>query len=235
VLLSHYHADHFDQKVELLLRKDLPIISTPHAQTCLSDPQKGFTNVRAVDVWQQLCVDVKSNDAITPRIRITGMPGKHVAGTFVEALNDLVSAVPPTNGWMVELGYTKTPNVVNGDNVDFSVGYTIYISGDTLFVHDLAEIPKKYPHVDLMLVHLGGTTLPGPHMPLLMVTMDAVQGIKLLHLIHPDVTIPIHFDDYDVFLSKLGDFKDEVAKAGLNDKVVYLDRGEQYDFYVKKE
>lgn len=29
-----------------------------------------------------------------------------------------------------------------------------------------------------------------------MVTMDAAQGLQLLHLIHPDVTIPIHNDDY---------------------------------------
>lgn len=33
-------------------------------------------------------------------------------------------------------------------------------------------------------------------MPLLMVTMDAKQGLQLVHLIHPDVTIPIHYDDY---------------------------------------
>jgi L-ascorbate metabolism protein UlaG (beta-lactamase superfamily) len=32
VLLSHYHADHFDQLVEESLRRDLPIISTPHAK-----------------------------------------------------------------------------------------------------------------------------------------------------------------------------------------------------------
>jgi L-ascorbate metabolism protein UlaG (beta-lactamase superfamily) len=29
-----------------------------------------------------------------------------------------------------------------------------------------------------------------------MVTMDAAQGIQLVHLIKPDVTIPIHYDDY---------------------------------------
>ncbi len=32
VLLSHYHADHFDHLVERSLRRDLPIISTPHAK-----------------------------------------------------------------------------------------------------------------------------------------------------------------------------------------------------------
>ena len=56
-------------------------------------------------------------------------------------------------------------------------------------------------------------------MPLLMVSMDAEQGtiyfnlsedshlsyvgLSLVHVIHPDITIPIHYDDYDVFKSPL--------------------------------
>jgi hypothetical protein len=47
------------------------------------------------------------------------------------------------------------------------------------------------------------------------------------------VTIPIHFDDYDVFASPLEDFKKEVEKAGFEKGVVYLDRGEAYGFTVK--
>lgn len=31
------------------------------------------------------------------------------------------------------------------------------------------EIPKRYPDIDLLLIHLGGTTIPGPSAPLLMV------------------------------------------------------------------
>lgn len=83
------------------------------------------------------------------------------------------------------------------------------------------EIPKRYPDIDLLLIHLGGTTIPGPHAPLLMVvssklchpdlqpplfilcfrkTMDGKQGIELVKLISPKLTIPIHFDDYDVFM-----------------------------------
>lgn len=103
-------------------------------------------------------------------------------------------------------------------------------------VDDLKEIPKLYGehNIDLMLVHLGGTTIPSPAMsPLtLMVTMDGKQGVELMQLIKPDVTIPIHYDDYDVFASPLNDFKDEVARAGLGG-VVYLDRGEEYRFRVR--
>lgn len=74
--------------------------------------------------------------------------------------------------------------------------YRIYISGDTLMVDELKEIPERYKgqNIDLMLIHLGGTTIPSRKVPLLMVTMDAKQGIELLRLIDPDVTIPIHHE-----------------------------------------
>ena len=72
----------------------------------------------------------------------------------------------------------------------------IYISGDTLMVSELREIPEHYEgqNVDLTLIHLGGITTPSPSVPLLMVTMDAKQGIVLVQLIQPDVTIPIHYE-----------------------------------------
>ena len=67
-----------------------------------------------------------------------------------------------------------------------------------MFVNELTKISEMYTHagkqIDLMLIHLGGTTIPGPHMPLIMVTMDAQQGIQLVKLIQPDVTIPIHYE-----------------------------------------
>lgn len=133
---------------------------------------------------------------------------------------------------MVELGYQPFKSTEDA----FKCGYRIYISGDTLMVDELKAIPEVYKgqQIDLMLIHLGGTTILGPNMPLLMVTMDAKQGLQLVQLIQPDVTIPIHYDDYDVFLSPLSDFKKEIEEAGLSDKVVYLDRKDAYQFEVKK-
>ena len=39
--------------------------------------------------------------------------------------------------------------------------------------------------------------------------------------------------DYDVFLSPLSDFKEEVKKAGLEEKTVYLERGDEFRFEVR--
>ncbi|MCJ1413353.1 hypothetical protein MMC19_007458 [Ptychographa xylographoides] len=232
VLLSHYHADHFDQKVEASLRRDLPIISTPHAKKCLVDDKEKegegekFTAVESLDFWESLVVNIGAGEM---GVKVTGMPGKHVPDGVLGTLNDLVGAVPPTNGWMVELGRSRS------QTGDWECNYRIYISGDTLLVDDLKQIPERYKgqNIDLMLVHLGGTTIPSPSMPLLMVTMNAEQGLGHVRLINPDLTIPIHYDDYDVFLSPLSDFKKVMDEAGLSDKVVYLDRGDQFRFKVQ--
>ncbi|CAL8580647.1 hypothetical protein XPA_006368 [Xanthoria parietina] len=231
ICLSHYHADHFDAKVESSLRRSLPIITTPHAKSHLASKGAGeaFTAVHDLDFFDDILVDIAGSEK-KAAVKVTGMPGKHVPPGVLGTLNDLVEAVPPTNGWMMELGYKQN------DNIDsFKCGYRIYISGDTLLVPELKEIPKRYAgqNIDLMLIHLGGTTIPSPSVPLLMVTMDAEQGLGLVKLVDPDLTIPIHYDDYDVFLSPLDDFKKKMEEAGLGDKVVYLDRKDRYDFTVR--
>lgn len=95
---------------------------------------------------------------------------------------------PPTNGWMLELGYRKV------ETGKLQTGYRIYISGNTLLVDELKEIPKclREERIDLMLIHLGGTTIPGPSAPLIMVTLDAKQGVELMKMMDPEITIPIH-------------------------------------------
>lgn len=141
---------------------------------------------------------------------------------------------------MLELGYTTSPSPSPTSTTDFTCGYRIYITGDTLPAAELHDIPRRYTDrnqpIDLMLLHLGGTTVPTPTMlPLaVMVTMDAKQGIELVRLIRPDVTVPIHYDDYDIFASPLEDFVREVEREeGMGGKVVFLDRGEGYRFRVR--
>ncbi|KAA8905552.1 beta-lactamase superfamily domain-containing protein [Sphaerosporella brunnea] len=240
VLLSHYHADHFDEQVEFSLVRSLPIVTTPHAHTHLAYKEgegESFTEVHALDHFESGILPVATPGVTGGQaIKITAMPAKHVLpgpAHILEKANELLGAVPPTNGWMVELGR----ELGDEDVVEkrWECGYRIYISGDTLMVNELKDIPELYrdKQIDLMLVHLGGTTIPGPHLPLLMVTMDAKEGIELMRLIRPEVTIPIHYDDYDVFMSPLKHFKDAVAKAGMNSQIVYLDRGDAFMFDVQ--
>jgi L-ascorbate metabolism protein UlaG (beta-lactamase superfamily) len=105
----------------------------------------------------------------------------------------------------------------------------MYISGDTLIHNRLTEIPRRFPDVDLALLHLGGTKVLG-----IVVTMDAEQGLEAMKIVNARTTLPIHYNDYEVFQSPLEDFKRAVRETNLEDRVHYLAHGDTYEFEVKK-
>ena len=85
------------------MRRNLPIITTPHAKHHLHDAKasdgEAFTNVSALDFFQSMLVDIKvpgqrARNERMPRIKVTGMPGKHVpSGGVIGTANDLLQAV----------------------------------------------------------------------------------------------------------------------------------------------
>ena len=196
VLLSHFHGDHFDQAAEDGLDRSLPIVTTPQSAKLLAE--RGFPNTWPLDQWQTQTV-AKG----VAELRITATPGHH-GPPLVDA------ALPDVMGSLLEFG-----------RIGEMPRFRLYITGDTLFIDDLAEIPRRYPEIDLALLHLGGTRVLG-----ILVSMDADQGVKCLQLVNPRRAVPIHFDDYDVFKSPLSDFQQAVAAAGWADRVSYLDRGD---------
>lgn len=198
VLLSHFHGDHFDQVAERELDRSLPIVTTGEAAEKLRE--RGFTATYPLETWSG--VSLTKGDA---RLRVTATPGRHG---------------PPVVSWVL-------PDVM-GSILEFEPAggegrLRLYITGDTLVHDDLREIPRRYPEIDLALLHLGGTKVLG-----ILVTMDAEQGVEALQIVRPALAIPIHYDDYDVFTSPLSDFRRAVEAAGLEDRVRYLARGETF-------
>ncbi|KFY70708.1 hypothetical protein V498_10257 [Pseudogymnoascus sp. VKM F-4517 (FW-2822)] len=178
VLVSNYHEDHFDRVAQTCLRRSLPIISTFHTEAHLTSKleEEAFTAVYALDTYQSMIIHNKPSGLSsmqTPAIKVTAMPGKHVPPHLVDSHDDFIQAVPPVTGWMLELGHLP---FASGADEAFNCGYRIYITGDTLLVDELQEIPVRYAgkNIDLMLIHLGGATIPEPEEPFL-VTMDAFQ------------------------------------------------------------
>ena len=202
VVLSHYHGDHFDRIAEARLDKRLPIITTNHAAAALR--AKGFTAARGLETWETLTVTKGA-----ARVRLTSLPGKHGPG----AINFLL---PPVMGSMLEF-----------DAPSGRIPLRLYITGDTLLHDELREVPRRFPDIDLALLHLGGTRILG-----VMLTMDAKQGVEMIRLANPRKAVPIHYNDYTVFKSPLADFVRAVEEAGLSDRVVYLNHGEAYDFEI---
>lgn len=163
--------------------------------------EQGFTEGHALETWESQ--EVLKGDA---RLTVSSTPGKH-APDYVKHL------LPP----------------VMGSILDFSEAgehrFRIYITGDTLIHERLEDIPSNFPGIDLMLVHTGGTTLLG-----IVITMTGEQGVRLVEMVEPRRAIPIHYNDYSVFLSGLDDFKEAAAASQTSTEFHYLAHGESYRF-----
>lgn len=202
VVLSHMHGDHFDQLAAEKLDKNLAIVTTHHATKSLRE--KGFHAPYPLNAWESMTVRKGES-----QLKITSTPGRH--GPAV-----LAAALPPVMGSLLEFQQAGTTR------------FCLYITGDTLVIEQLKEIPKRFPNIDVALLHLGGTRIFG-----ILVTMDAKQGVEALQIIAPKLAIPIHYNDYNVFKSPLEDFVQAVNQAGLTDKVRYLKHGDTYEFEVR--
>lgn len=202
VVLSHMHDDHFDRLVQKKLDRDIPIVTTREASKVLEE--LGFSKRYPLKTWEALTVE-KGNTTLG----VTATPGRHGPPLIAKLL-------PEVMGSILDFG-----------NKSAGQDYRMYISGDTMVFDDIKEIPRRYPGVDLALLHLGGTRLLG----LVTVTMDAKDGVEMMRIIIPEKAIPIHYNDYDVFKSPLSDFEEEIERAGLRDKIIYLKHGEKYDFH----
>ena len=204
IILSHMAGDHFDQFVQEKLDRNIPIVTTEESAEILK--KIGFATRYSLKTWDFLVLKKGGTS-----VRITAMPGRHgppVAAKFL----------PAVMGSMLEFR-THDPKL----------DYRMYISGDTRVYDEIREIARRYPDVDLALLHLGGTRTLG----LVPITMDAAEGVKMMQIIGPRRAIPIHYNDYDAFKSPLSDFEKKIDEAGLQDRVIYLKHGDMYRFTAK--
>jgi L-ascorbate metabolism protein UlaG (beta-lactamase superfamily) len=82
-----------------------------------------------------------------------------------------------------------------GDVIGFFLN-GLWVSGDTVLYPGVREVATRV-NVDVALLHLGGVKFPvtGP----LRYTMNAREGLELVRLIKPRVTIPIHYEGWKHF------------------------------------
>jgi L-ascorbate metabolism protein UlaG (beta-lactamase superfamily) len=197
VLLSHLHGDHFDRVARDRLPRDLPVLTTPAASDRLR--RWGFADARGMSTWE--AAELTAGSA---RLTVTAVPGQHGPGPARHLM-------PPVQG-----------EVVEHDAGDGSPPFRVYVTGDTLRRPWLREVTDRLGPLDAMVIHLGGTRALG-----LLVTMDAEQGADVVEMLRPAVTVPVHFDDYTVFRSPLGDFLDECERRGAPSQVLTVVRGDR--------
>jgi L-ascorbate metabolism protein UlaG (beta-lactamase superfamily) len=89
-----------------------------------------------------------------------------------------------------------------GDAIGFSIKRSgtaetaVWISGDTVLYDDLRAVARRMT-VDVAIVHLGavrfGLTGPAHY------TLSAPEGVELLGLLRPRVTVPVHYEGWSHF------------------------------------
>lgn len=205
-VLSHLHGDHWDEVADAKLRRDLPVLTTPHAAAELR--RRGFGRAHGLETWESALL--RKRGAV---LRITSLPARHGPPVVHRAL-------PPTMGSMLEWCSAERERP----------RFRLWISGDTLVHRGLAEIAQRWSHIPLALIHLGGTRILG-----VLLTMDAQQGVRALRMVAPQRAIPIHYDDYTVFRSSLEEFLTAASNASLDTAIHVLERGESFEFEVEAD
>jgi len=140
---------------------------------------------------------------------------EHDRPTDVHAPGAARLLLPPVMGSLLEFG------PANG-----KVQYRVYITGDTLMFDGINQIARRNRNIDLAILHLGGTKLPGG----IMVTMDGAQGADLFEEIRPGRAVPVHYNDYSVFSSPLDEFRREMDRRGFADLATYIEPGQSHTF-----
>jgi L-ascorbate metabolism protein UlaG (beta-lactamase superfamily) len=135
------------------------------------------------------------------RLTLSALPGVHARGLLRPLL-------PPVMGSLLE-------------HESGGRRHRVYITGDTLTGPHLDEIRRRFDPVDTVVAHLGGTRVLFHT-----VTMDAGQGVQLLRQVPAARVVPVHYDDYRVFRSRVEDFVDLMAAEGHGTEVVVPRRGE---------
>jgi L-ascorbate metabolism protein UlaG (beta-lactamase superfamily) len=120
IVLSDVHGDHWDRVARKGLDRSTPVITTPKAARTLR--RQRFENSEGLATWQSSTLDTDGH-----RLTVTALPGGHAPG-FARAL------LPPVMGSLLEYSAPTGARTLR-----------TYITGDTLLVDELREIPKRYP------------------------------------------------------------------------------------------
>lgn len=195
VVLSHLHGDHFDRVARHGLDRGVPIASTPHAARQLRKWR--FAAAEGLATWSTMRWQRGDQE-----LSVTAVPARH-------GPRGVHRLLPPTMGSVVDLVQAGQHQL------------RLYLTGDTLPYRGVREIAERFPDIDAMLIHLGGTRLAG-----VLLTMDGRQGASVTELIGPQLTLPIHYDDYRVFRSPLSAFERAAAARGLDAGIRTWARGE---------
>jgi N-acyl-phosphatidylethanolamine-hydrolysing phospholipase D len=173
LLISHLHADHFDNEAKEMLNKRMHVISpTVNKETLVS---WGFTNIKGLS-WSDSTVFTKGNETL----RIKAVEARH-------AFSDpLKTALGKGNGYIIE--YTNSRK-----------HYRIYWTGDTVWFDELQD-DAKYGHINLLITDMGAVGADGT---LGRRGLNAVDALKITEALKPDLITPVHHSTFSMYVEPI--------------------------------
>jgi N-acyl-phosphatidylethanolamine-hydrolysing phospholipase D len=192
LLISHLHADHFDNEAKNILNKNLKtIVPANNKETILN---WGFYNVTGLR-WRDTLTFKKSNETLT----IISVRALHAGD---ESLN---AALGEVNGYIIAFNDGKKT-------------FRIYWTGDTVWFDEIRTY-NKYGSIDLFIPNVGAVGADGN---IGRRGLNAKETIKIIKELKPKRTIPVHHSTFSHYVEPVQVLKDLAGKEKLNKRINVL-------------
>lgn len=196
LLISHPHADHFDNEAKKLLNKQLQVISPAvNKETLVS---WGFLNTTGLS-WGDSTVLTKGNETL----RIIAVEARHA---FFDPLK---TALGKGNGYIIE--YT------NGHKL-----YRIYWTGDTVWFDELQN-DTKYGKIDLLVPDMGAVGSDGK---IGRRGLNAHDCLLISNMLKPARIIPVHHTTFSMYVEPISLLKETMDTTEFKHKLQILKTGQ---------
>ena len=170
ILLSHAHEDHFDQKAQAELKKQLPIILPVSDSKKIKE--KGFTNLKPAKSGEMFSYRVGKGV-----IEIIAIPADHTENKSLEHILG------------EGLGY-----VIRFKQDDKQTA--MYWTGDSMPTNRVVDFVKEQGPINILVPNMGRVGTTGP---LGQISMGASDVVKLAAKLSVDKVFPIHHTSYELY------------------------------------
>jgi L-ascorbate metabolism protein UlaG (beta-lactamase superfamily) len=174
------------------------------------------------DLMETVPVVLSTRAAARRHRKITGLGPWEDITLKGGTTNVTVTAVPAQHG---PRRLRPMLGAVTGFVLEAHAWPTIYISGDNSSVKVGRKVARRFPNIELAILHAGGAGVDRLGDALL--TMDARRCAQLAHEMPGVVIVPVHFDDWAHFREPRDQFIDVFHREGPGERLVVLERGVQ--------
>jgi L-ascorbate metabolism protein UlaG (beta-lactamase superfamily) len=137
-----------------------------------------------------------------------------------------VTAVPAVHG--PEDGERDPDGFVNCEVIGFVLSGrglpTVYVSGDNASIRTVADIARRVPDIDAVVLHAGAARVQGKFGGRAL-SLDSIRAAAAAAVLGPAMIIPAHYDGWEHFCEGRDDLATAFDDAGLSADVRLSDHG----------